>query len=72
MDRPADCEWEHPHPSHPCGWKIVPGVTTCHYCGNLDGSPECEAAGCWQPVTQADVDALVCEALESSLEIDGK
>lgn len=56
------CDWEHPHPDHPCGRRIIPGVTRCTYCGNLDDSPECDAAGCWEPVTVAHLDALYAEA----------
>lgn len=59
-----ECDHEHPHPDHPCGRRIIPGVTRCSYCGNLDESPECEAAGCWQPATQRDLDELLTAAME--------
>lgn len=44
-----------PHPGSPCGRRVITGVTQCSCCGNFDGSPECEAAGCWQPMTVADL-----------------
>lgn len=59
---PEPCDFDHPHPSHPCGRRIIPGVTTCQHCGHLDASPECREAGCWQPATEADVDGLYQEA----------
>jgi hypothetical protein len=58
----SNCDFEHPHPDHPCGRQIIDGVTRCSYCGNFDGSPECKTAGCWQPATEADVDSLYLEA----------
>jgi hypothetical protein len=63
----ASCDWPHPHPDHPCGREVRVGVTRCSVCGNVDGSPECFAAGCWEDATQADVDALVVEAMERRL-----
>lgn len=57
-----DCDYEHPHPDHPCGRHVINGVTRCPYCGNLDGSPECDAAGCWQPMTEELLDGLYLEA----------
>lgn len=56
------CDFDHPHPDHPCGKRAIHGVTRCDHCGNLDGSPECDAAGCWEPFTEADLDALYLEA----------
>lgn len=41
---------------NPCGRRIVNGITTCRFCSNLDGSPECK---CWTPV--ADVPDEVWE-----------
>lgn len=58
------CDFDHPHSGHPCGRRVINGVTRCSVCGSLDGSPECEAAGCWQPATQRDLDELICEAME--------
>ena len=60
--RKSDCDFDHPHPEHPCGRRIIKGVTTCPYCGNLDGSMECKVAGCWEAITEADVDGLYLEA----------
>lgn len=49
------CTFEHPHRGQPCGRQIIAGVTRCPCCGNFDESPECGAAGCWQPMTVADL-----------------
>lgn len=60
----AACSWsdiDH-FAEHPCGKPIIDGVTTCDHCGNLDGSPECAAAGCWVPATAAHIDSLYAEA----------
>jgi hypothetical protein len=56
------CEFDHPHPEHPCGRRVIPGVTVCPFCGNPDDSPECKAAGCWIPSTEAHLDSLYAEA----------
>jgi hypothetical protein len=56
------CDFDHPHPEHPCGRRVIYGVTRCLLCGNLDGSTECEAAGCWTPATEAHLDSLYAEA----------
>lgn len=42
------CEWESGH-EHPCGRRVQAGVTTCEFCGHLDGSDECH---CWMPVSE--------------------
>lgn len=55
-----DCDFMHPHPEHPCGRRIVSGVTRCAHCGAVDGSPECR---CWQPATAEDLAELHREAL---------
>ena len=57
------CELDDPYPDHLCGRVIIDGVTTCSFCGNLDGSPECAAAGCWIPATQAHLDVLKLNAI---------
>lgn len=56
---PGTCDFDHPHPEHPCAKQIIEGVTCCIYCGNLDGDPACR---CWRPATESDVDALFAEA----------
>ncbi len=51
------CTFEDGHPTdQPCGRQIIKGVTTCRFCGQLDGSAECT---CWTPV--ADVPDEVWE-----------
>ena len=57
-----ECDFDHPHPEHPCARRVIDGVTTCTFCGHPDGSMECKVAGCWEAVTEADVDALYAEA----------
>lgn len=44
------CEFEYPHEAHPCGRRVIVGVTHCSHCGHLDGSTECN---CWIPATAA-------------------
>lgn len=64
-----DCTFPpHDFLEHPCGQPVIPGITRCPHCGNLDGSEECAAAGCWVPATQADLDALICEGMERRLD----
>lgn len=43
------CTFEAGHngDNHPCGRQMIKGVTSCQFCGHLDGSPECT---CWTPV----------------------
>lgn len=53
------CDFEHPHPEHPCGSEVVRGITKCVYCGRVDGDRDCH---CWQPATEDDVDALMLDA----------
>lgn len=47
------CDFDHPHPDHPCGRRVVNGLTRCRYCGHLDNSPECH---CWRPATDKQMD----------------
>jgi hypothetical protein len=54
----AECEFTHPH-DHPCGRRVIEGVTVCPHCGRPDGDPACQ---CWRPATEADLDALYAEA----------
>lgn len=56
------CTFEAPH-GGPCGREIIAGVTTCPYCGHLDDSEGCKAAGCWQPIESAADVAMVMNAL---------
>jgi hypothetical protein len=65
-----NCDFEHPHPEHPCARRVVEGVTRCTHCGNLDGDPACR---CWTPATEAHLDALYAEAwgVADPLLIDG-
>lgn len=58
------CEFPpHDPAEHPCGRRVVDGVTRCSVCDEFDGSAECEANGCWRPATQADLDALIVEGM---------
>lgn len=58
-ERDEDCDFDHPHPTHPCGREIIEGITTCPYCGNIDSSPECH---CWIRATGAHLAELELEA----------
>lgn len=49
------CEFQHPHPEHPCGRKDdgYMGKTRCTQCG---------AVGEWREATESDLDSLYAEA----------
>lgn len=59
MPEPTTCDFDHPHPDHPCGRRVIEGVTACSVCGRIDGSPDCK---CWTPATESHLDALYLEA----------
>lgn len=54
-----NCDFDHPHPDHPCGLRRIVGVSPCSVCGNPVEGPDCD---CWEPFTEADLDSLYLEA----------